>query len=87
MKGLVGNGLTSYGVKQLVQKIKTAAREFANDDPEFLAMVEKAFQGEARTVSRRFAAKQKLNGTWQAAAKWRRWLETKRRTITGTKTK
>lgn len=58
VKDLVGDGLTSYGVKQLVQKIKTAAREFASDDPEFLGMIEKALEDEARTVARRFARKQ-----------------------------
>ncbi len=41
-----------------MKKIKVAAREFAVDDPEFLGMVEKAFQDEARTVARRFAVKQ-----------------------------
>ena len=58
VKELVGNGITSYGIKELVKKIKVAAREFAADDPEFLGMVEKAFRDEARTVSRRFAGKQ-----------------------------
>ena len=58
VKELVGNGLTSYAVKQLSKKIKSASREFANDDPEFLAMVEKAFQDEAKTVARRFAGNQ-----------------------------
>ncbi|QDU95790.1 hypothetical protein [Lignipirellula cremea] len=48
----------SYAVKQLVQKIKSAAREFAANDPEFLGMIEKAMEGEARTVARRFAGKQ-----------------------------
>ncbi len=58
VKELVGNGLTSYAVKQLVQKIKSAAREFAANDPEFLGMIEKAFRDEAKTVARRFAGKQ-----------------------------
>lgn len=58
VKDLVGDGLTSYGVKQLVQKIKSAAREFASDDPEFLGMIEKALEDEAKTVARRFAKKQ-----------------------------
>ncbi|MFT5527149.1 MAG: hypothetical protein ACI9HK_005131 [Pirellulaceae bacterium] len=51
VKDSIGNGLTSYAVKELVRKIKVTAREFAADDPEFLEMVEKAFQDEARTVA------------------------------------
>jgi len=41
-----------------VQKIKSAAREFTSDDPEFLGMIEKALEGEAKTIARRFAKKQ-----------------------------
>nr|ADY58764.1 exocyst complex component 3 [Rubinisphaera brasiliensis DSM 5305] len=58
LKGLVGDGLTSYGVKQLVQKIKAATRKFASDDPEFLGIIEKALEDEAKTVARRFVKKQ-----------------------------
>lgn len=57
VKELIGNGLTSYALKELVKRVKNAARDFAADDPGFLAMVEKAFRDEARTVGRRFAGK------------------------------
>jgi len=58
VKNLIGNGLSSCAVKTLTRKVKSAAAEFAADDPEFLSIVEKAFEDEARTVARRFAAKQ-----------------------------
>jgi len=57
-KDLVGRpGLESaYKVKKVVQAIKQAAREFAADDPQFLAMIERAMQDETRTLQKRFAA-------------------------------
>lgn len=58
VKDLVGNGLTSDAVKNLVKRIQDASRDFAADDPVFLRMVEKVFQDEGNTVARRFAVKQ-----------------------------
>ena len=49
--------MSHYAVKELVKKVKAAAREFAFDKPKFLSMVEKALEEEARTVARRFAGK------------------------------
>ncbi len=54
VKELVGDGLTSYAIKQLVKTIKSSARDFFSDDPDRLAMIEKAFEAEARTNARRF---------------------------------
>lgn len=50
---------TSYRIKQTVKAIKTLAQEFARaqNDPEFLSMVERAMAGEKETVRRRFGAR------------------------------
>ncbi len=59
-KSLVGQpGLeTSYKIKKVVQAIKKTAEEFGAGDPEFLALVRRAMEEEAETVTRRFAQKQ-----------------------------
>lgn len=59
-KSLIGRpGLeTSYKIKKVVQAIKRTAEEFGASDPEFLALVRRAMEEEAETVSRRFAQKQ-----------------------------
>jgi DNA-directed RNA polymerase specialized sigma24 family protein len=59
VKELIGQpGLeTSYRLKQVVQAIKQAAEEFAQDEPELLSMIRRAMASEAETVARRFTAK------------------------------
>ena len=53
-KELAGqNGMTSYRLKMTVQATKSAARQFAQGDPSFLRMVEKAMREEERTVGKR----------------------------------
>ena len=53
-KELVGqNGMTSYRIKMTVQAIKSAARQFAQGDPTFLRMVDRAMAEEERTVGKR----------------------------------
>jgi len=53
-KELVGqNGMTSYRLKLTVQAIKSAARQFAEGDPSFLRMVDRAMREEERTVGKR----------------------------------
>lgn len=59
VKELIGQpGLeTSYRLKQVVQAIKQAAEEFAQDEPELLNMIRRAMTSEADTVEKRFKAK------------------------------
>jgi hypothetical protein len=56
VKELVGTlGIeTGYRLKLIVQKIKEGARKFAKGDPDFLSMVERAFDREQKTVQKRF---------------------------------
>lgn len=55
-KDLIGQqGIeTSYRLKKIVQEIKEAAKGFASRDPDFLYMVKKAFENEAKTFKKRF---------------------------------
>lgn len=48
---------TIYRLKQIVQAIKQAAEEFAQDEPELLSMIRTAMASEAETVARRLSAK------------------------------
>jgi hypothetical protein len=57
VKKLVSAGLSSYAIKEAVKRIKAAGREFAADDPELAAMIDRAFRSEAETMARRFSAK------------------------------
>lgn len=59
VKELIGQpGMeTSYRLKQIVQAIKQAAEEFAQDEPELLSMIRRAMASEAETVARRLSAK------------------------------
>ena len=57
-KEFVGqDGMTSYRLKLTVQAIKSAARQFAEGDPAFLAMVDRALAAEEKTFGKRRAAK------------------------------
>jgi len=63
-KELVGqNGMTSYRIKLTVQAIKSAARQFAQGDPSFLRMVEKAMREEERTVGKRRVRQKEKSST------------------------
>jgi hypothetical protein len=55
VKELFGNVGSRHSIKQAVRQIKTAVRDFASGDPEFVGMVEKAFAGEAATKEKRRA--------------------------------
>lgn len=57
-KELIGHpGIeTSYQLKNIVKQIKESLRDYGSRDPEFLAMVEKAFATEAETMKKRFVA-------------------------------
>ena len=49
-------GLEShYSLKEIVKKIKLAARSFAENDPEFRDQIEQAFAAQKKTLARRFA--------------------------------
>ena len=45
---------TSYRLKRIVREIKDAVRNYGSRDPDFLAMIERAFATEAATMTRRF---------------------------------
>ena len=45
---------TSYRLKQVVTELKAALRDYAKNDPEFQAAIERAMADEQRTIDRRF---------------------------------
>ena len=47
---------TSYSVKKMTRGVKELAREFAADDPEFLAMIDRAIGRESATQEKRRVA-------------------------------
>ncbi len=56
LKNLLGSqGLeTSYRLKQAVQDLKSALKNFAQNDPAFYAAIQQAMNAEQRTLDRRF---------------------------------
>jgi len=57
VRELIGQGMTSYGVKDVVKQIKAAADEVATNDLKQAAMTDRAVRSEAETVAKKFSAK------------------------------
>ena len=50
VRELIGQGMTSYAVKEAVKQIKAASREAFSDDPELASIIDRALWSKAETV-------------------------------------